>query len=53
MPRKTLTRIGLLLVALTVGGMLYLLSVTLEVAPLFGDVASNIASDATNVGYPP
>jgi hypothetical protein len=53
MPRKTLTRIGLSLVALTVAGTLYLLSVRLEVAPLFGDAASNVASDVTNAGYPP
>ena len=54
MPRKPVTRIGLpLFVALTLGGMLYLLSFTLERAPLFDDAASGVASDVTNVGYPP
>jgi hypothetical protein len=54
MPKKTLTRMGLpLFVALTVGGMLSLFSVTLEAAPVFGDAASHMASDVTNVGYPP
>jgi len=54
MSRKTLTPMGFLLfVALTVGGMLYLAPVALEVAPLFGDGASNTATGVTNVGYPP
>jgi hypothetical protein len=37
--------------AITVGGMLYLLPIDLEVALLYG--GSNIGSDTTNVGYPP
>lgn len=50
MPKKTLTLTGLtLFVAMTIGGMLYLLPITLEVAPLYGDVASHM----TNVGNPP
>ncbi len=50
MPKKTLTLTGLtLFVAMTIGGMLYLLPIMLEVAPLYGDVASQM----TNVGYPP
>jgi hypothetical protein len=54
MPKKTLTRMGLPVFAgLIVGGMLYLLLVTLEFAPLFGDIDSSMASDVTNVGYPP
>jgi hypothetical protein len=59
MPRKTITRMGLpLFVGLIIGGMLYVFSLTLEVAPLFGDVASHgiastMASDVTNEGYPP
>jgi hypothetical protein len=54
MPRKTSTRMGFpVFVGLAVGGMLYLLLVTLEFAPLFGDLDSNIATDVTNVGYPP
>jgi hypothetical protein len=54
MARKTLTRVGLpFFVAITVGGMLYLLSFALEVAPLYSDLASSVASDMTNVGYPP
>jgi hypothetical protein len=54
MPNKPLARMGLpLLVALILGAMLYLFSIALEVAPLFGDVDSSVASDVTNVGYPP
>jgi hypothetical protein len=52
MPKNTLTLMGLaVLLAITVGGMLYLLPIGLEVAPLYG--GSSIRSDATNVGYPP
>jgi hypothetical protein len=52
MPKNTLTLTGLaVLLAITVGGMLYLLPLNLEVAPLYG--GSSIGSDTTNVGYPP
>jgi hypothetical protein len=54
MRRKPQTRMGLpLFIAVAVGGILYLLSFTLTVAPLFDDAASSVASDVTNVGYPP
>jgi len=39
--KKALSRMGLpLFVTLTVGGMLYILSITVEVAPLYGEVTS-------------
>jgi hypothetical protein len=54
MPKNALIRMGFaLFVAITVGGTLYLLSITLEDAPLYNDLASSVASDVTNVGYPP
>lgn len=54
MPKNALTQMGLtFFVAIAVGGTLYLLSIALEVAPFYGNVVSGIASDLTNVGYPP
>jgi hypothetical protein len=47
--RNSLTEMALILfVAITLGGMLYLLSVTLVAAPVF----SNVAPDADALRYP-
>jgi hypothetical protein len=52
MPKNTLTLMVLaVFLAITVGGMLYLLPTDLEVAPLYG--GSSLGPDTTHVGYPP